>query len=275
MSFTSSQTTSPTTSLTTTNTPLPLSPPPDFSVDLKVTEGGTLEPIHHQRMPVAVFNATDKPNGNRYIMMAYQAAIIGATQEFHRLSTRLAMRITGHLPYPLPNHTIATHFRWAVEHAMDMLKAVNMWNFPLHEALRRLGSTNPRYSLRSIRIPSPPPLMLCPHIDVSEETMQHLRRVLTSPAPSYHSDLPPVPPSPSYHIATLLGNTPDLPPTTPEEPISPFDEAIETLISHDIAMALEEAEREQQEMLRTPTPDGPQPDVHLGIGWIPNQILPN
>jgi hypothetical protein len=40
-------------------------------------------------------------------------------------------------------------------------------------------------------------------------------------------------------------------------------------------MALEEAEREQREMLRTPTPDGPQPDVHPGVGWIPNQILPD
>jgi hypothetical protein len=83
MSSTSSQTTSPTTS----NTPLPLSPPPDFSVDLEVTEEGTLEPIHRQRMPVAAFNATDEPNFNRYIMMAYQAAIIGATRDFHRLST--------------------------------------------------------------------------------------------------------------------------------------------------------------------------------------------
>jgi hypothetical protein len=87
MSSTSSQITFPATSPTTTNTPLPLSPPPDFSVDLEVTEGGTLEPIHHQRMLVAAFNATDEPNHNRYIMMAYQAAIIGATQDFHRLPT--------------------------------------------------------------------------------------------------------------------------------------------------------------------------------------------
>ncbi|KAH9973658.1 hypothetical protein BGW80DRAFT_1458731 [Lactifluus volemus] len=40
-------------------------------------------------------------------------------------------------------------------------------------------------------------------------------------------------------------------------------------------MALKEAKREQREMLRTPTPNGPQPDVHPGVGWIPNQILPN
>jgi hypothetical protein len=171
MSSTSSQTTSPTTSPTTTDTPLPLSPPPDFSVDLEVTEGGTLEPIHRQRMPVAAFNATDKPNHNRYIMMAYQAAIIGATRDFHRLPTQSAMRITGHLPYPLPDQDAAIHFRWAVEHAMDVLKAANMWNFPLQEALRRLGSTDPRYSLRSTRIPSPPPLMLRPRTDISEETM--------------------------------------------------------------------------------------------------------
>jgi hypothetical protein len=100
--------------------------------------------------------------------------------------------------------------------------------------------------------------------------MQRLGRVLTSPAPSYQSNLPPVPPSPSYHVITPPGNTPDLLPTTPEEPISPFDEAVETLISHNIAMALEEAEREQHEMLQTPTPDGPQPDVHPGVEWIPN-----
>jgi hypothetical protein len=157
-----SSTSSPTTSPATTDTPLPLSPPPDFSVDLEITEGGTLELIHRQRMPVAAFNATDKPNGNRYIMMAYQAAIIGATREFHRLPTRSAMRITGHLPYPLPDQTAITHFRWAVEHAMDVLKAANMWNFPLQEALRHLGSTDPRYSIGSTRIPSPPPLMLHP-----------------------------------------------------------------------------------------------------------------
>jgi hypothetical protein len=208
-------------------------------------------------------------------MMAYQAAIISATQDFHRLPTRSAMRITGHLPYPLPDQDAAIHFQWAVEHAMDILKATNMWNFPLQEALRHLGSTDPRYSLGSTRIPSPPPLMLHPRTDVSEETMRHLGRVLTSPAPSYQSDLPPIPPSPSYHIATPPGNTPDLPPTTPDEPISPFDEAVETLISHDVVMALEEAERERCEMLRTPTPDGPQPNVHPGVGWIPNQILPN
>ncbi|KAH9972046.1 hypothetical protein BGW80DRAFT_1252877 [Lactifluus volemus] len=40
-------------------------------------------------------------------------------------------------------------------------------------------------------------------------------------------------------------------------------------------MALEEAEREQREMMWTPTPDGPQPDVHPGVGWIPNEILPD
>jgi hypothetical protein len=135
MSSTSSQITSPTTSPTTTNTPLPISPPPNFSVDLEVTEGGTLEPIHRQRMPVAAFNATDEPNGNQYIMMAYQATIIGATREFHRLSTRSAMRITCYLPYLLPDQATVTHFHWAVEHAMDVLKAVNMWNFPLQEVL--------------------------------------------------------------------------------------------------------------------------------------------
>ncbi|KAH9979295.1 hypothetical protein BGW80DRAFT_1248669 [Lactifluus volemus] len=74
---------------------------------------------------------------------------------------------------------------------------------------------------------------------------------------------------------TPPGNTPDLPPTTPDEPISPFDEAVETLISHDVAMALEEAEREQRKMMRTPTPDGPQPNIHPGVGWIPNEILPD
>jgi hypothetical protein len=78
---------SSTSSPTVSNTPLPLYPPPDFSVDLEVTEGGTLEPIHHQRMLVVAFNATDEPNSNRYIMMAYQAVTIGATQEFHRLLT--------------------------------------------------------------------------------------------------------------------------------------------------------------------------------------------
>jgi hypothetical protein len=78
MSSTSS-TTSPTTSSTTINPPLPLSPPPNFSIDLEVTEGGTLELIYRQRMPVVAFNATDEPNGNRYIMMAYQATVIGAT----------------------------------------------------------------------------------------------------------------------------------------------------------------------------------------------------
>jgi hypothetical protein len=131
MSSTPSQTTSP----MTTNTPLSLSPPPDFSVDLEVTEGETLELIHRQRMPVAAFNTTDEPNHNRYIMMAYQATIIGATQDFHRLPTRSAMRITGHLPYPLPDQNAAIHFRWAVEHAMDVLKAANMWNFPLQKVL--------------------------------------------------------------------------------------------------------------------------------------------
>jgi hypothetical protein len=40
-------------------------------------------------------------------------------------------------------------------------------------------------------------------------------------------------------------------------------------------MALEEAEREQREMLRTPTPDGPQPGVKPGVGWTVNQILPD
>ncbi|KAH9966974.1 hypothetical protein BGW80DRAFT_1254722 [Lactifluus volemus] len=74
---------------------------------------------------------------------------------------------------------------------------------------------------------------------------------------------------------TPPGNTPDLSPTTLEEPISPFDEAVETLISHDVAMALEEAKREQREMLQTPTPNGPQPGIHPGIGWISNQILPD
>jgi hypothetical protein len=104
-------------------------------------------------------------------MMAYQATIIGATREFHRLSTRSAMRITSYLPYLLPDQATVTHFHWAVEHAMDVLKAVNMWNFPLQEVLRCLGSTDPRYSLGSTRILSPPPLMLCPRTDVSEETV--------------------------------------------------------------------------------------------------------
>jgi hypothetical protein len=272
---------SSTSSPTTTNAPLPLSPPPDFSVDLEITEGGTLEPIHRQRMPVAAFNATDEPNGNRYIMMAYQATIIGATREFHRLPTRSAMRITGHLPYPLPNHTVATHFRWAVEHAMSILQGANMWNLPLQEALRQFGHSDPRYSVGSTRIPSPPPLMLRPRTEITELVLRHLGRTAApmpaSPAPSYHSDFPPPPSTPSYHVTTPPGNTPDLSPTSPnpDDPISSSDEAVDALITHDFEMALEEAEREQREMLRTPTPDGPQPGVKPGVGWIANQILPD
>ncbi|KAH9965679.1 hypothetical protein BGW80DRAFT_1462510 [Lactifluus volemus] len=252
-----SSTSSPATSPTITNDPLPLSPPPDFSVDLEITEGGTLEPIHRQRMPVAAFNATDEPNGNRYIMMAYQAVIIGATREFHRLPTRSAMRITGHLPYPLPDHTVATHFRWAVEHAMSILQGANMWNLPLQEALQRFGHSDPRYSVGSTRTPSPPPLMLRPR----------------QKSPNF----PPPPSTPSYHVTTPPGNTPDLSPTspTPDDPISSSDEAVDALITHDFEMALEEVEREQREMLRTPTPDGPQPGVKPGVGWIANQILPD
>jgi hypothetical protein len=100
---------------------------------------------------------------------------------------------------------------------------------------------------------------------------------LTSPAPLYHSDFPPPPPSPSYHVTTPLGNTPDLSPTSPTSkgPILSTDEAVNALITHDFEMALEKAEREQCEMLRTSTPNGPQPDVHLGVGWIANRILPN
>ncbi|KAH9952779.1 hypothetical protein BGW80DRAFT_1469321 [Lactifluus volemus] len=205
-------------------------------------------------MPVAAFNATDEPNGNRYIMMAYQAAIIGATREFHRLPTRSAMRITGHLPYPLPDHTVATHFRWAVEHAMSILQGANMWNLPLQEALQRFGHSDPRYSVGSTRTPSPPPLMLRPRTEITE---------LSGAVISLRFSATPIDPVVPRNNTTREHPGPLPTSPTPDDPISSSDEAVDALITHDFEMALEEAEREQREMLRT---------LHL---MDPSRILPD
>jgi hypothetical protein len=159
------------------------------------------------------------------------------------------MRITGHLPYPLPDHTVATHFRWAVEYAMSILQGANMWNLPLQDVLQQFGQSNPQYSVGSTRNPSPPLLMLHSQTEITELVLRHLGRTIApaSPALSYHSDFPPPPSTPSYRVTTPPGNTPDLSPTSPtsESPITSTDEAVDALITHDFKMALEEAEREQ------------------------------
>ncbi|KAH9952413.1 hypothetical protein BGW80DRAFT_1452512 [Lactifluus volemus] len=131
---------------------------------------------------------------------------------------------------------------------MSILQGANMWNLPLQEALQQFGHSDPRYSVGSTRAPSPPPLMLRPRTEITELVLRHLGRTIAlmpaSPAPSYHSDFPPPPSTPSYHVTTPPGNTPDLSPTSPtlDDPISSSDEA---------------------------------PGVKPGVGWIVNQILPD
>ncbi|KAH9958170.1 hypothetical protein BGW80DRAFT_1256989 [Lactifluus volemus] len=84
---------------------------------------------------------------------------------------------------------------------------------------------------------------------------------------------------------TPPSNTPDLSPMFPtsDHPISSSDKAVEALITHNFEMALKETEREQWELLQTPTPDGPQSNVHLchkflayqEEAWITNEHLAN
>ncbi|KAH9952818.1 hypothetical protein BGW80DRAFT_1469252 [Lactifluus volemus] len=85
--------------------------------------------------------------------------------------------------------------------------------------------------------------MLRPRTEITELVLRHLGRTIApvpaSPAPSYHSDFPPPPSTPSYHVTTPPGNTPDLSPTSPtlDDPISSSDEAVDALITHDFEMA--------------------------------------
>src|SRR5712691_10751073 len=99
-------------------------------------------------------------------------------------------------------------------------------------------------------LPIPPPLHQFP-IDVIGPNREPMTP--TDPVPSFPSS--PRPPS----LTPLPATPPPL-----------FDLVVNTLVQFDTEAAIEAATREEEDRQRTPSPTGPQPNVHPGPGWRTN-----
>jgi hypothetical protein len=103
---------------------------------------------------------------------------------------------------------------------------------------------------------------------------------------SYHSNLPPLPPSTVDtslpNVTTLINSQVDSPinyeriaPQADDDPITSDDEVVEALIVDDFERALHEGLCEQEEMNCMLSPEGPLLGVLPGPGWQPNTLFPN
>src|SRR5712691_4748186 len=99
-------------------------------------------------------------------------------------------------------------------------------------------------------LPIPPPLHQFP-IDVIGPNREPMTP--TDPVPSFPSS--PRPPS----LTPLPATPPPL-----------FDLVVNTLVQFDTEAAIEATTREEEDRQRTPSPTGPQPNVHPGPGWRTN-----
>ena len=187
--------------------------------------------------------------------------------------------------------------RCMVSHGAIIGHWAHMFNAPISEVLRAFSSTP------SVALPlllgetSPSPSMILSVANHSNHTSPTLKYPKEEESSSSSLPLPVPPPITDQEIAEInaavlaMANLPgpNREPITPTDPIpsmpsspppflengpidaSPqYNEVINALVQCDVEAAVAALDREEEDHQRTPSPTGPQPNVHPGPGWSVN-----
>ena len=116
-------------------------------------------------------------------------------------------------------------------------------------------------------IPVPPP-----QHHIHPEVVAHLHTLhVAMPAPPIHTLGPNREPiTPTDPVPSMPSSPPQFLQVDPSDPAPPFEQIVNALIQRDVAMQAGRIAREEDEENRTPSPTGPQLNVHPGPGWQVN-----
>jgi len=118
-------------------------------------------------------------------------------------------------------------------------------------------------------IPIPPPQQ---HIHPEVLTHLHTLHVnAATPAPPMHTLGPNREPiTPTDPVPSMPSSPPQFLQVDPSDLAPPFEQIVNALIQRDVVMQAARIAREEDEENQTPSPTGPQPNVHPGAGWKVN-----
>jgi len=116
-------------------------------------------------------------------------------------------------------------------------------------------------------LPVPPP-----QHHIHPAVVEHLNTLhVTTPAPPIHtlgSNREPI--TPTDPVPSMPSSPPQFLQVDPQDLAPPFEQIVNALIQRDVEMTAERIAREEREEGQTPSPTGPQPNVHPGPGWKAN-----
>jgi hypothetical protein len=190
--------------------------------------------------------------------------------------------------------TTMDNIRRMVSHGAIIGHWAHMFNTPISEVLHAFSSTP------SVALPlllgetSPSPSMIMSVADRGNYTLEYPEEEESTPSPPPLPIPPPVTDDEIAEINAAVAAMANIPgpnrePITPTDPVpsmpsspppfledgpmdaSPqYDEVINALIQRDVEAAAAALDREEEDCQRTPSPTGPQPNVHPGPGWSVN-----
>ena len=116
-------------------------------------------------------------------------------------------------------------------------------------------------------IPIPPPQQ-----HIHPEVLAHLHTLhIASPAPPTHTLGPNRKPiTPTDPVPSMPSSPPQFLQVDPSDPTPPFEQIVNALVQRDVATQAARIAREEEAEEQTPSPTGPQPNVHPGPGWKVN-----
>ena len=115
----------------------------------------------------------------------------------------------------------------------------------------------------ALALPIPPP-----QHHIHPKVLAHLHTLHIGPTPKIdilgpnHEPLTPTDPVPS-----MPSSPPQFLQVDPQDSAPPFEQIVNTLVQCDVDTQVVHIAREEEEEVRTPSPTGPQPNIHPGPGW--------
>lgn len=78
------------------------------------------------------------------------------------------------------------------------------------------------------------------------------------------------PMTPTHPVPSMPLSPPPFLQVNPQDPAPPFEQIVNMLVQCDMDEQIKRVAREEEEEAWTPSPTGPQPNVHPGPGWQVN-----
>jgi len=169
-------------------------------------------------------------------------------------------------------------------HATMISHWAMMFNAPISDMIINFSAT-PSIAIPMLTNIPPPPIVPAatpdfPHDDDNNDWEFQLVDTSTPipvPPPQHHIHNEHDIIGPNHKPITPTDPIPSMPSSPPQflqvnlqDPAPPFEQIVNTLIQHDVDAQVERATREEEEEGQTPSPTGPQPNVHLGPSWHVN-----